>query len=233
MQGNGRVIFQPGQGARVQVENGVAVARHFRGVGLAMKHAEDPAAALGRFDRELAGRKAEEIRRQRLGFGEVDDGAPSIRAPAGFRAVCDRLPVSPGPSGSSGCGPSCRVDRSREGEMCARRHEQRVRLLRVPVERLVAGDKRDRDLVLSDLQAGGMTIWPASAIRRRCVSGADRHDVVSGCSKSESPTREGSVRTNRTVSRPRTGSPRTAGMVKDQIVSKRVNLAGAPPPDQR
>ena len=70
--GNAGVLLEPGERRGVQVENRVAVARDFGGVGLAMEHAELAAVALGRFDLELAGGEGEEIGRDRLRFGERD-----------------------------------------------------------------------------------------------------------------------------------------------------------------
>ncbi len=59
---NPRVAFEPRQRRGVQIEDGLAVARHLGGVGLAVQHPECAAAAFRGLDRESPGGKREEIR---------------------------------------------------------------------------------------------------------------------------------------------------------------------------
>jgi hypothetical protein len=56
----------------VQVEEGIAVACHPGGIGLAVKHAEGASVTSGGFDAELARGESEQIGGKRLRFGEVE-----------------------------------------------------------------------------------------------------------------------------------------------------------------
>ncbi len=57
----------------MQIEDRIAVSRHFGGVGLAMKHPQRPAVALGGLDGKPAGHEREQIRRQRRRLRELED----------------------------------------------------------------------------------------------------------------------------------------------------------------
>ena len=111
--------------------------------------------ALGRLDREPAGGEREQIGRQRLRLGEREREPARRLASRRFGAVGDRLPSRR------------HVERQRPARLevrlveagnarCARAgHEQRVEEVGVAVERGVAGDEIDRDLVVAARRAAG------------------------------------------------------------------------------
>src|SRR5437868_4045007 len=83
------VLFEPGEGARMEIEDGVAVADHLGGIGLAMKHAERAAIALSGFDAELSSGEGEQVSGERLGFGKMDGPARARH----LRSIRDCLPT--------------------------------------------------------------------------------------------------------------------------------------------
>ena len=94
-----RVAFEPLQRRGVQVEDRVAVAGDFRGVGLAVQHPDLPSVARGRLDREPAGDEREQIRRQRLRLREADAAAPA--RPEACAATSAPLATACQPAGTS------------------------------------------------------------------------------------------------------------------------------------
>ena len=84
--GNARVALHVFDGARVQVEDGVLVARNFGGVGLAVKHPKGAAVAFGGFDFEVADHERKEIGRQRFRFRELDGRSRCAGASASRRS---------------------------------------------------------------------------------------------------------------------------------------------------
>ena len=103
--------------------------------------------ACGSLDREAAGRKREEIGRERFGFSKREVDLPVFLAPRRLGAVGDRLPAGRHLQPQRPARLQVGLIENRERQVSARRHEQRVEELRVAIERLVAGDEVDEDFV--------------------------------------------------------------------------------------
>ena len=96
------VALEPGERRGVQIEDRVAVPRDFRGVGLAVEHAEPSAVSLGRLDLEAPGGEREEVRRKRLGFREPNAVVLSIPSALDLRRR-SRAPPSPSECRATAC----------------------------------------------------------------------------------------------------------------------------------
>ena len=76
----------------MKVEDRLAVPRHLRGVGLAVKHSETPAVPFRRLDLKASRREGEEIRRERLRLGESQADPIARRLAPDLFAVGERRP---------------------------------------------------------------------------------------------------------------------------------------------
>ena len=146
---NRRVVLEPGERVGVQVEDRRPIACDLRGVRLTVEHAELPSIAFGRFDAELAGGEREEVRRNRLRL--VEDQAEVIgrRRAARLAAVRHGDPVGRHLQAQAPAGLQIRLVEAWDRERRARRHEQRVEVVVVAIERLVAGDELELDRVVA------------------------------------------------------------------------------------
>jgi hypothetical protein len=162
------VFLQPGQGARVQVEDCVAIASDLCGVGFAMKHAEGASVAFGGLHLELTGCEGEQVGRQRHGFRESRDSAAVGCFTAGLRAVGGCLPGGRKIKGE-------RVTRLQAGlveagkrKMGARRNKEGVQEFIVAIERFVAGEEFNPDGIFAGLDgSGGNNDVPVHEVERR------------------------------------------------------------------
>ena len=173
-----RVVLEPGERRRVEVEDRVPVARHLRRIGLAVKHPERAPVARRGLDGELPRREGKEIGGQRLRLRK--------RRPASGPG-CSRASVSAPLATASQ--PSGHVERQRvarlhvglieagKREMRARRDEQRVEKLVVAIERLVAGGELDRR------SRSHPPAWPRRN-RQVTVGDVERRRRLRGCERS-------------------------------------------------
>ncbi len=192
------VALEPVERTGVQIEDRVTVPRHLGGIGLAMEHAERPPGSLGGLDREPAGSEREQVGRQRLGFGELDDRP--LGALAGFErgAVGDGVPRRGDLEADLPARLEIRLVEAGKCQVGAGRHEQRVEVLVVAVERVVGSVEVDGDLVGALRQGRG---WNHQVVRRarqgdgpaaRCrapdrAAGAEvQHQVARGTGERES-----------------------------------------------
>ena len=183
----------------------LAVARHLRRVGFAVKHTELAAVTLGRLDGEPSGDEGEQIRGDRLRLGETD--ACATRRSGSLEtlgAVRHGLPSCRDFERSACNAPSGLAGRSRETPVRARRNEQRVQKLAVAIQRLVAGDEVDGNFVLAGLGGFGRN-------RQVTIGTVEGHSPLAGthtartrsrgCAKS-STMRCGAFKENRRTTRP-------------------------------
>jgi hypothetical protein len=164
----------------MQVEDGVAVARHLGRVGLAVEHAKGAAGALGCVEFEIADDKREQICRERFGLGEADRHALALLMALQFGAVAHRLPLRWRVERQRPTGLQIRLIEHRQRQVGAGRHEEGIQKIRVSVERRVAGRELNRDLVGARLEHGGrdddVPVDPGNG--RRAAVGGDGLDVV-------------------------------------------------------
>ncbi len=159
----------------MQVEHGVTIARHLLRVGFSMKHPKRASIALRCFELELPRSECEQVRGNRLRLrvtnpsafagglagqlGAVGHGGPSGRDRQ-FQFVA-RLEI--------------RLVEAREGQVRSRGHKQGVQELAVAVQRLVAGDELDDNLVFTTPGCFGRNRQMTVGKRERRVRGADAH----------------------------------------------------------
>ena len=144
---NAGVAFEPGERRGVQVEDRIAVPRDFCRVGLAMEHPKRAAPTFGGLDRESSGGKREEVRGQRLGFRKRQADPAVGLAASRLDAVGDRHPPGGHVQTERPARLQIRLIETGERPVCPCRHEECVEEIRMAIERVVAGDEIDEDLV--------------------------------------------------------------------------------------
>ena len=172
---DGRIAFEPGDCRRVEIENRVAVARDLGGIGLAVEHAERAALPLGSLDRETARGKREEVGRQRLGFGKGQAQPALGFASCRLGAVGDRLPGGRHVQAEGPARLQVGLIEAGERQVRPRGNEERVEELGLSIERRVAGDEVDGDLVAAVLQMLRRNHEMIGDDRRRDRLRADAH----------------------------------------------------------
>ena len=176
---NTGVGLEPRQRRRVLVKEHVAIAREARSVGLAMEHPELAPVARRHLHREPAGHKREEIARQGRRLGELDArSSRRCRVPGGaghFPAVGHHRPFLRNLQRQRITGLEIRLVEQREGEPRPGWHKQGVEKVVGAVQRLVAGDELDGDLVAAGTGGGSGDHEVPVLERERHVDGTDAH----------------------------------------------------------
>jgi hypothetical protein len=149
---NARVALEPLKRRRVQVEDRLAVARDFRGVGFAMQHAERAAVPLRPFHAELPRGKREQVGRDRLGLGKAKPGPSVFGDPRALFAVGQRLPAIRHVERQRPSRFEIRLIEAGEREVRAGGHEDRVEKIIGAIERHVARVEVERDAVIAGAQ---------------------------------------------------------------------------------
>jgi len=169
--GNAGVVLEPAERRGVEVEDRLAVAEHFRGIGLPVHHRERAAVARRLFGLELPGGEREQIRRDRLGLIELMRRATGRRVARHERAVGQRTPAAGNPEGQGPAGLEVGLVERGERGGGAVRNEQRVEELVVPVERLIGRLEPERDGVGPPLECTpGDHHVPGREPWRNCVA---------------------------------------------------------------
>ena len=143
------VVLQPVQCRLVQIEDGVQIAGHLRGIGLAMEHPEGAPAPLRLLDLKIPHGKGEEIGRDRLRFPEDVPGPSSVQELLGYlRAIGYRHPLGRNLKRHAERCLQIRLIENRKRKMGPVGNEQRVEEIRISVEGLVAGLELDADFIV-------------------------------------------------------------------------------------
>ena len=145
--GDRGIALEELEGAGVQVEDRLAIARHLGRVGLAVEHAERSAVAHRGLDFEVACDESHEIGRQPLSLRKRDDGAVARDRARQLGPVGRRLPLRGVLQRHRPSSLEVRLIKHRERQPRPRRHEQGVEEIDAAVERCIAGGELDTDLV--------------------------------------------------------------------------------------
>jgi hypothetical protein len=133
----------------MEIENRFAIGRDPGRIGFPVVNVEGTAVALAALDRESARGKTEEVRRKRLRLSETNRRPLGCRVAPDFRRIRDGRPGGRDFEGERQRALDVGLIETRKRLRCARRHEQRVQVLIVAVQRGIAGGECDIDDVLA------------------------------------------------------------------------------------
>ena len=144
-----RVLLEPRERVRVQVEDRLTVASHLGGIRLAMEHSEIPSVPPRGLYRKLARHKRKQVGRNRLRLSEPHARPLRVRLGRDRSAVGHRLPPDRHVERQTVAGLQVGLIEAGKRAVGPRGNEQRVQGLPVAVEGVVARDEINGELVLS------------------------------------------------------------------------------------